>query len=89
MTKVSTCREICYKYCENEPRKYQNIAWNSFLDNINKNKITLVRLPCGYGKTMIGLVPFMAQAVEEVWDIAPRLIYVLPMRTLANEVRDI
>jgi CRISPR-associated helicase Cas3 len=54
-----------------------------------EKKATLVRLPCGYGKTLIGLIPFLAQAVDGQWDIAPRLIYVLPMRTLTNEVQNI
>jgi CRISPR-associated endonuclease/helicase Cas3 len=88
VTLLDACKEISYRYYKNEPRKYQEISWNRFLDNVNKNKATLVRLSCGYGKTFIGLAPFIAQAVQDTWEIAPRLIYVLPMRTLANEVRD-
>jgi len=76
--------------CTNQaPRKYQEIAWEKLQNNVQEKKATIVRLPCGYGKTLIGLVPFLAQAFEEEWDIAPRLIYVLPMRTLTNEVRNV
>lgn len=76
--------------CTNEaPRKYQEIAWEKLQNNVQEKKATVIRLPCGYGKTLIGLVPFLAQAIEEEWNIAPRLIYVLPMRALTNEVRDV
>jgi CRISPR-associated endonuclease/helicase Cas3 len=79
-------REICLRFFGDAPRKYQEITWERFLDNLDRKMIMLVRLPCGYGKTRIGFVPFIAQAVDEHWIIAPRLIYVLPMRSLVNEV---
>lgn len=79
----------CLDVLEKHPRKYQEIAWKRFLSNLDQKRVTVVRLPCGYGKTLIGLIPFIAQAIDENWSIAPRLIYVLPMRSLVNEVRDI
>ncbi len=81
--------KICRAYSGDPPRKYQRLAWDRFLGNLGQKKATLVRLPCGYGKTLIGLIPFIAQAIDGVWNIAPRLIYVLPMRSLANEVQKI
>lgn len=86
---LDSYREICLKYSDKYPRKYQEKAWEEFLNNLNQKKATLVRLPCGYGKTLVGLIPFIAQVVDEDWNIAPRLIYVLPMRSLVNEVRDV
>jgi CRISPR-associated endonuclease/helicase Cas3 len=92
---LESYEKICLVYTKEKygrscpPRRYQKIVWEKFLGNLEKKKPTLVRLPCGYGKTLIGLAPFIAQASDDDWKIAPRLIYVLPMRSLANQVRDV
>ncbi|RLG35558.1 CRISPR-associated helicase Cas3' [Methanosarcinales archaeon] len=54
---------------------------------ISQNPL-LVRLPCGCGKTEAVVVPYLAQALEGRWLLAPRLIYVLPTRALCNQIRD-
>lgn len=47
-----------------------------------------VRLPCGYGKTESIIAPFLTQAVENEWRLAPRLVYLLPTRALCNQMRE-
>jgi len=70
-------------------RKYQEKSWKLFFEDVlEKKSILLIRLPCGYGKTAIGIMPYLVQVKSDEWPIAPRLIYVLPMRYLANQVAE-
>jgi len=48
----------------------------------------LLKAPTGSGKTEAIIAPFLAQFLEDKFLIAPRLIYVLPMRVLVNSVAD-
>jgi len=47
----------------------------------------LIRLPCGYGKTLIGEAPFIAQSITENW-LTRGACYVLPTKALTNHHRD-
>ncbi|MEM2195371.1 MAG: CRISPR-associated helicase Cas3', partial [Candidatus Methanomethylicia archaeon] len=76
---------ICRKYTF-YPRKYQ-LHFAEVLDEfiVNEvNKPIFVRLPCGYGKTLIGLLPFTGQNLAGEYPLSSRLIYVLPTRALIN-----
>ena len=46
----------------------------------------LLKAPTGSGKTEAVLAPFLTQFLENRFYIAPRLIYVLPMRVLVNSI---
>jgi CRISPR-associated endonuclease/helicase Cas3 len=46
----------------------------------------LLKSPTGSGKTEAVLAPFLSQFLENSFYIAPRLIYVLPMRVMVNNV---
>ena len=46
----------------------------------------LLKAPTGSGKTEAAIAPFLAQFVEDRFLIAPRLIYVLPMRILVDSI---
>lgn len=46
----------------------------------------LLKAPTGSGKTEAVLAPFLSQFLDNKFQIAPRLIYVLPMRVLVNSV---
>ncbi len=48
----------------------------------------LIRAPTGSGKTEGVIAPFLEQFVENKFEIAPRLIYVLPMRVLVNSIAE-
>lgn len=48
----------------------------------------LIKSPTGSGKTEGVLAPFLSQFVENNFHIAPRMIYVLPMRVLVNSVAE-
>ncbi|MBC7362589.1 MAG: CRISPR-associated helicase Cas3' [Candidatus Aminicenantes bacterium] len=48
----------------------------------------LLKAPAGSGKTEAVLAPFLSQFVESKFYIAPRLIYVLPMRVLVNNIAE-
>jgi len=46
----------------------------------------LIKAPTGSGKTEAVLFPFLNQFIDNKFYIAPRMIYVLPMRVLVNNV---
>ncbi|MEM2914644.1 MAG: DEAD/DEAH box helicase [Candidatus Bathyarchaeia archaeon] len=47
----------------------------------------LIRLPCGYGKTIIGEAPFIAQSFTGKW-LTRGACYVLPTKALTDHHRD-
>ena len=47
--------------------------------------LATVELPTGEGKTEAVVAPFLAQFVDGVFPIAPRLVYVLPSRSLSDQ----
>ncbi|MBI4654889.1 MAG: DEAD/DEAH box helicase [Nitrospirae bacterium] len=51
-----------------------------------KNFPLLLKAPTGSGKTGAVLAPFLSQFVDNKCSIAPRMIYILPMRVLVNSV---
>ncbi|GAB5047021.1 CRISPR-associated helicase Cas3' [Thermodesulfovibrio sp. TK110] len=67
------------------PYKHQIKIW----ENIENFKFpVLLRVPTGSGKTEAVLAPFFAQFIKNEFFIAPRLIYVLPMRVLVNSIAE-
>lgn len=65
------------------PYEYQLSLW----ERIQSSKYPiLVKAPTGSGKTEAILAPFLSQFVTKSFYIAPRLIYVLPMRVLVNSI---
>jgi CRISPR-associated endonuclease/helicase Cas3 len=46
----------------------------------------LLRAPTGSGKTEAVIAPFLNQFIENRFTLAPRLIYILPMRVLINSI---
>jgi len=65
------------------PYEYQLSLW----ERIQSSKYPiLVKAPTGSGKTEAILAPFLSQFVTKNFYIAPRLIYVLPMRVLVNSI---
>jgi len=67
------------------PYEHQLKMW----DNIQVGIFPLLlKTPTGSGKTEAVLAPFLSQFVNNKFPIAPRLIYVLPMRVLVNSVAE-
>ncbi|MEA1964248.1 MAG: CRISPR-associated helicase Cas3' [Candidatus Aerophobetes bacterium] len=67
------------------PHKHQIKMW----EMIKKNKYPIfLKASTGSGKTEAVIAPFLAQFVKDKFSIAPRLIYVLPMRVLVNSIAD-
>lgn len=65
------------------PYEHQIKMW----DNLQAvNFPLLLKAPTGSGKTEAVLAPFLSQFVDNNFPIAPRMIYVLPMRVLVNSV---
>jgi len=67
------------------PYDYQRATWG-YVREISFP--ILLKAPTGAGKTEAVLAPFLTQFVENNFDIAPRMIYVLPMRVLVNNIAD-
>jgi len=68
-------------------RYWQEVAIRKALEELNgiDRKFVLIRLPTGYGKTIIGLAPFLYEVLRG-WNVASWLCYSLPMRVLCNSV---
>jgi len=65
------------------PYKHQIDVW----EKIRALKFPiLLKAPAGSGKTEAVLEPFLSQFVQNKFYIAPRLIYVLPMRVLVDNI---
>ncbi|MEM4469059.1 MAG: DEAD/DEAH box helicase [Candidatus Nezhaarchaeales archaeon] len=69
-------------------RKFQKLAIEELLNNAKriKPKPLLVRLPTGYGKTLIGESLLAYEAIKDDWSIARGLTYVLPTRAITHDV---
>ena len=67
------------------PYEYQIKVWQQ-VNNLNFP--LLLKSPTGSGKTEAVLAPFLSQFVDNDFYIAPRMIYVLPMRVLVNNVAE-
>jgi CRISPR-associated endonuclease/helicase Cas3 len=80
----SSCKEFYKKILGiEEPYRHQIETWKSL-----KNLIfpLLLKAPTGSGKTEAVIAPFLEQFNHKNFQLAPRLIYVLPMRVLVNTV---
>ncbi|MCD6456903.1 MAG: CRISPR-associated helicase Cas3' [Methanophagales archaeon] len=66
-----------------DPYSHQKEMWNKIIE---RNFPLIVKAPTGSGKTEGVIAPFLYQFVENKFSIAPRLIYVLPMRVLVNSI---
>ena len=55
---------------------------------LNNNFPIIMKAPTGSGKTEAVLAPFLYQFMINEFFIAPRLIYVLPMRVLVNNIAE-
>lgn len=67
------------------PYEHQVSSW----EQINAlNFPLLLKAPTGSGKTEAVLAPFLSQFINNKFHIAPRLLYVLPMRVLVNSVAE-
>ena len=78
--------ELYKKYFNvDSPYGHQISSW----EQINAlNFPLLLKAPTGSGKTEAILAPFLSQFTDNKFHIAPRLLYVLPMRVLVNSVAE-
>jgi len=67
------------------PYEHQVKIWEKLT---NGETPLLLRAPTGSGKTEAVIAPFLYQFVKRDFFLAPRLIYVLPMRVLANTLTE-
>lgn len=70
----------------NNPYPYQIEVFNKFEQFLSEGKPLLIKAPTGSGKTESVLFPYLNQFISNKFKIAPRMIYVLPMRVLINNV---
>ena len=83
---IQAIKEFYNQYLKIEnPFSHQIELW----ERIEERKFPiLLKAPTGSGKTEAVLAPFLKQFMENKFPIAPRLIYVLPMRVLVNSVAE-
>lgn len=67
------------------PFKHQKDVWDKVK---NLEFPLLIKAPTGTGKTEAIIAPFLDQFITNNFYIAPRLIYVLPMRVLVNSLAE-
>jgi len=67
------------------PYEHQVKVWEKL---VGGETPLLLRAPTGSGKTEAVVAPFLYQFLKKDFFIAPRLIYVLPMRVLANTLTE-
>lgn len=80
----SDCRNWYRHYFNIEaPFEHQQQIWELFFNN---QFPVLLRAPTGSGKTEAIVAPFLKQFETKQFPVAPRLIYVLPMRALVNSI---
>jgi len=78
------CKEFYRQFLHiDSPYEHQEVLWELLL--CNKFPVFL-KAPTGSGKTEAVIAPFLSQFVNNNFPVAPRLIYVLPMRVLANSM---
>jgi CRISPR-associated endonuclease/helicase Cas3 len=79
--------EQFYKeYLHIDPYEYQLKMWEYI--KVYERSPLLLKAPTGSGKTEAVLAPFLSQFIDNKISIAPRMIYVLPMRVLVNSVAE-
>ncbi len=82
----ASCQDFYHKFFKiDSPYNHQQQIWEKLLKG---NFPLLLKAPTGSGKTEAVLAPFLSQFLNNDFTIAPRLIYVLPMRVLANSIAD-
>jgi len=85
---IEVCRHVVGKGYERRPLQEEAIKrvirW---LEN-DSGRPFILRLPTGYGKTLIGLAPALYQIARNDWRYFRSLTYVLPMRALCSQVAE-
>lgn len=81
-------KEFYRNYFGFEPFDFQVEVWDKIQSFVNHNPALLIKAPTGSGKTESVLAPFLCQFTDKKFSIAPRLIYVLPMRVLVNNLSE-
>jgi len=85
---IEACRQAVGENYESRPLQEEAIRRVvKWLEN-GAEKPFILRLPTGYGKTLIGLAPALYQMREGSWKYFGGLLYVLPMRGLCRQIAD-
>jgi len=69
-----------------DPYEHQLNMWEYI--QVAERSPLLLKAPTGSGKTEAVLAPFLSQFIDNKIAIAPRMIYVLPMRVLVDSVAE-
>ncbi|MGI0485888.1 CRISPR-associated helicase Cas3' [Pantanalinema rosaneae CENA516] len=67
-----------------QPRQFQRETISAILSGKN----ILLRAPTGAGKTETAIAPFLFAKVMDIGNFPNKLIYIVPLRTLATSLRD-
>lgn len=67
-----------------QPRQFQQKTIAKILEQQN----VLLRAPTGSGKTETAIAPFLLAKILGIQDFPNKLIYIVPLRTLATSLRD-
>jgi CRISPR-associated endonuclease/helicase Cas3 len=77
-------KELFYNLTGFSPRQFQADA----IEKLLKSNNLILRAPTGSGKTETAIAPFLFAKKMEIKDFPNKLIYIVPLRTLATSLRD-
>lgn len=84
---MKSCRQAVEKY-ERRAAQEEAIRKVTRWLEAEADKPLILKLPTGYGKTLIGFAPMLYQISSNDWRYSRGLTYVLPMRTLCSQIAD-
>ncbi|HIP88827.1 MAG TPA: CRISPR-associated helicase Cas3', partial [Thermococcus paralvinellae] len=77
-------RELFLRVTSFEPYDYQLRAWRKISEIMEEGGKVVIEVPTAGGKTEAAIFPYLYQIVSGDWKV-PRLIYVLPTRSLVEK----
>lgn len=69
---------------DHEPYDYQIRAWEKINKIMELGGRVVIEIPTAGGKTEAAIIPYLYQFISNDWKV-PRLIYVLPTRSLVEK----
>ena len=66
------------------PYSFQKSAIEKLFESVSEGNLLVIEAPTASGKTEVPFIPFLTQICTKNFEISPRLIYSLPLKSLSN-----